>query len=210
MSKFYVLFVAFLGSITLMSCTKQPIASFSTNKSVYNGGETVYLKNSSVDADSYMWVLPNQSPSYSRDAQYLIPANMYGNLEFTLIAYSKNKKRESSTSRTVQVNLAKGNATFWMSSGQYIVTVSLQNMTNKITKKYNSNPGCGADGCANFNGLTPGTYSFYATDNYLQWNGNITINPNNCSTMQLTLGKGEKVENPIYEPLRIESEENIQ
>ena len=203
MRKVYIL-LTLLGSIVLTNCSQQPVASFKTNKTVYTGGETVYLTNTSIDADSYMWILPNQSPSYSRDAQYFIPNNMYGNLEFTLIAYSKNKKKESSTSRTVTVNLAKGNAVFWMSSGKYTVTVSLQNMTNKITKNYSSNPGCGADGCANFNGLTPGTYSFYATDNILYWNSNITIYPNSCSPMQLTMSKGNKVENPTSTPIRTE------
>jgi hypothetical protein len=135
---------------------------------------------------------------------------MYGNLEFTLIAYSKNKKKESSFKKTVRVDLAKGNVTFWTDNAPYIITVYLQNMSNKITKRYYSNPGCGADGCANFNGLTPGTYSFSATDNNLNWNGNVTIYPNDCSTMCLYKSKGIKIENPTVPLIKMEKMENIQ
>jgi hypothetical protein len=79
-----------------------------------------------------------------------------------------------------------GNVTFWQQSGSgYGVTVvSLNSVTSNITSEYASAPACGQAGCAVFNGIEEGTYTYSASDGTSNWNGSITISEG-CKTMQL-------------------------
>ena len=82
-----------------------------------------------------------------------------------------------------------GKATFWTQSdfGCGNITVYVSNTSGTISGYFSSgNPGCNADSSANFQ-LSPGTYDWTASCSNYNWSGTITINEDNCSTMQLTL-----------------------
>lgn len=79
-----------------------------------------------------------------------------------------------------------GNALFWQLSGSgfgYTV-VSLNGVSSNITSEYSSAPDCGSSGCAVFNNLEVGTYSYSASDGTSNWSGTIKI-AEGCNTMKL-------------------------
>jgi hypothetical protein len=79
-----------------------------------------------------------------------------------------------------------GNVTFWQQSGSgYGVTVvSLNSVTSNITSEYASKPACGEAGCAVFNGIEEGTYTYSASDGTSSWEGT-TVITEGCKTIQL-------------------------
>lgn len=193
--------------LVFASCQKQPTANFSTDKTSYVGGETIYVTNQSTDADHYEWNLSDgQSTTVGENFMYHTDVSQSGDLSIQLTAYSKNGKKSSTMVKSVTVTPAKGDATFWISSG-YITTVYLYipgtgNVSREINLTYNDTPSCGSEGCANFNDLEPGTYSYFATTGVTEWEGNITVNRGQCSTMRLIYGKSTPAKNQ-YEPKEI-------
>ena len=112
-------------------------------------------------------------------------------------AFSSCKKDDSSSS-------SKGDVMFWMdNSSQYIVTVTFRNHSKDITYYYHSTPSdCGANGCATFNDVPAGTYSYYAEshDNVHYWEGSVTVVKGQCFKMRLYIGKAlmkANVDNPM-------------
>ena len=82
---------------------------------------------------------------------------------------------------------------FWMdNSSQYVVTVTFRGHDKDITYYYHSMPSnCGANGCATFNDVPAGTYSYYAEshDNVHYWEGHVTVTKDQCFKMRLYIGK---------------------
>lgn len=81
-----------------------------------------------------------------------------------------------------------GEVTFWTSvdHGCGQITVTMNGATRSINNYYyNGTPNCGATGCANFSGISPGTYSYSAECSSYYWNGTVTITADNCTLMQL-------------------------
>ena len=176
----------------LTGCQKQPKASFVTDKTEYVAGETVYLTNTSIDADHYEWTFPGgiTATDFQRDyvinPYSIIPGDI-GPLTFKLKAYSKNGSKSDEVSQTVYVRPAKGSVVFWQQtgSGYGITNVTINGVTSSITSEYGSTPSCGASGCAVFDGLKIGTYNYTATDGTTTWSGTITITPDGCASMEL-------------------------
>lgn len=79
-----------------------------------------------------------------------------------------------------------GNVTFWQQSGSGygITVVSLNSVTSNITSEYGGAPACGEGGCAVFNGIEVGTYTYSASDGTDNWNGSVTVSEG-CKTIQL-------------------------
>jgi hypothetical protein len=79
-----------------------------------------------------------------------------------------------------------GDVTFWQQtgSGYGVTVVQLNGVTSNITSEYSSVPACGVSGCAVFNGVEEGTYTYSASDGTSNWNGSITVSEG-CKTMQL-------------------------
>ncbi len=105
-------------------------------------------------------------------------------------AFSSCKKSDSSSN---------GEVMFWMdASSQYVVTVEFRNHSKDITYYYHSTPSdCGANGCATFNDVPAGTYSYYAEshDNVHYWEGRVTVHKDQCFKMRLYIGKALMKEN---------------
>ncbi len=94
----------------------------------------------------------------------------------------------------------KTNFTFWTDDdyGHGTYTVNLWNdddydKTYTVTKYYDDiTPDCGADGCANFKSLEPGTYYYYATteDEMYYWEDEVTLTKE-CYTMLLYISNAK-------------------
>lgn len=83
-----------------------------------------------------------------------------------------------------------GDLTFWciqdLGCGNIYVTLTSYG-SGTVSAYYNSDPGCQSSGCANFNSLGYGAYTYTATsDGGCTWNGNIQIS-GSCNMLQLTL-----------------------
>ncbi|MDB5284230.1 MAG: hypothetical protein JWO06_3305 [Bacteroidota bacterium] len=76
-----------------------------------------------------------------------------------------------------------GKATFWfnsnMGSGSINAIVNVGDSVAHITQFFNSAPGCGTVGCANFN-LPAGRYFYGASFQLSTWNDSITIVKDSC------------------------------
>ena len=196
-----LLYVLMLLIFVTCGCQKQPTASFTLNKSEYKVGEIVLITNTSVDAFSYHWTLPDGSTSTAQTPSYITSKHDRDVLTFRLIAESKNGKKTSEATQMAQLQRT-GDCVFWMSQPTSVVDVTLSQNgsridTRLITVYYSSGtPDCGSDGCAVFNDLAPGVYSFYAENLLYYWFGNITIKADECSKMRLSIGNAKANNNP--------------
>ena len=79
-----------------------------------------------------------------------------------------------------------GDVTFWQAtdSGYGITVVDIEGVTSNITSEYSSAPDCGQAGCAVFNNLEEGTYSYSASDGVAIWSGSVFIDEG-CLTLEL-------------------------
>lgn len=88
-----------------------------------------------------------------------------------------------------------GDVMFWMDDRTYEVTVTFRNARMDITRYYpNETPDCGAAGCATFENVPIGTYSYHAENSKYTWNGEVTIRSGQCSRMKLNVSKAEEKE----------------
>jgi hypothetical protein len=79
-----------------------------------------------------------------------------------------------------------GDVTFWQAtgSGTGVTVVSLNSVSSNITSEYTSVPDCGDAGCAVFNGLEEGKYSYTASDGTNNWAGTVDV-VEGCNTVEL-------------------------
>jgi PKD repeat protein len=100
MKKILCLLLIF-ATLFIVSCQKQPKASFDVAGSNFKTGESVNFTNTSEDAASYEWDFgdgaksTDKSPSHSYATQ--------GSYLVTLTAFSKNEKKKSSASNSVSI-----------------------------------------------------------------------------------------------------------
>lgn len=192
MKKIHVILFALIGIILILinSCQIKPYAQFEVLKNNYNHyvvGKNIKFTNQSYNYENCIWYFGDGETS-SLDT----PTHVYdypGTYQISLIVYSSNGKRLDNYYQTITVIANQGNAIFWMSEGEYINNVTLNNSTKSITRNLTVRPNCSTDGCACFNNLSSGTYNYTATDGNSNWNGNITIIAGECSTMHLFFNK---------------------
>jgi PKD repeat protein len=157
-----------LIAITLftVACNKQPTAAFTTDKTVYEAGETVKLVNKSTNAESYIWTLPNGQVT-TPDASFTLDEYQSGNFTFRLSAFSKKDKKVSQAEQQITVNpSSKGAVVFWLSTSSPNSTpmsILLNGVgSQQINEKISGTPDCNNTSCAVFKGLTPGSYNWYS------------------------------------------------
>ena len=84
------------------ACQRQPTANFTTDKTEYQAGDTVHLKNSSEYGKHFIWTMPDGSTQTTTDATYIIPdTTLYSNFTFKLQALSSKEKKSNEKSVTV-------------------------------------------------------------------------------------------------------------
>jgi hypothetical protein len=95
-----------------------------------------------------------------------------------------------------------GDVMFWTdanySGGR--ISVTFRSATMTITRYYyNGTPDCGSQGCATYENVPIGTYSYHAENTYYTWNGEVTIREGRCTKWRLYVDKGKTIdqeENP--------------
>lgn len=175
-------------ALLMTSCQKEPTASFSTDKFAYVAGETIKLTSTSTDAYYYKWTMPDGQISTTKDVNYTLNVNDQSQSRtFKLEVSSKNDKKKDEATQTVTEYAATGDIIFWqiVNSGFGITTVHLNGGSSNITGEFSSAPNCGSSGCAVFNSLKVGFYSYTATDGTATWSGTVQIQKNQCKKMQL-------------------------
>ena len=70
MKKSKTLFLLLLIAITICTCRKPPVASFTTNLSEYIAGDTVHLINTSQNGYSYEWTMPDGNKVTTTNADF--------------------------------------------------------------------------------------------------------------------------------------------
>ncbi len=100
--KTHFLFLVGLLSIFFISCTSEPVARISADKTEVEVGENITFSNTSEDSESYLWEFGDGSISVERE-----PVKSYstaGDYTVVLTAYSGNEKKEDRATLNVKVN----------------------------------------------------------------------------------------------------------
>lgn len=149
----------FVLIISVLCGCSGPEARFTTDKKEYNGGDTVYLKNLSLAADSFVWLLNDREIGHAQDLNVVLAANAKGPQVFGLKAMSGDKS--SVATQTIMATTVLGTITAWSTfGGMEIISVS-QNGEETVgltSSGYQNDPGCSAAGCVTLL-LPPGTYT---------------------------------------------------
>ena len=148
MKKKQLFILLLLVALTTAGCQKEPEASFVTNASEYIAGDIVHLTNTSGNADSYIWAMPDGRKLTTTNADYQIDSNYgFGTLTFILEAFSKNGSKTSSATRSVDIIPA---STFAVDSTNFSY-----HPLNVISKAFGNNWAIyGYTGLTQFPGLT--------------------------------------------------------
>ncbi|MEI7596653.1 MAG: hypothetical protein WCK02_12960 [Bacteroidota bacterium] len=158
-----------LFSVIALSCTKEPVADFTTNKSVYDEGDLVVCTNTSQDASTYEWGSLLSNGNEKDFSFFLLPNQISATIE--MIAYSDNLKKSDYISKTITIRLKceKNN------TGTYY----FKNSTSGIlTIKIDGGAGFNVLSGQNSQTLTlsAGVHSYYVVDNnYHTWQGNFDV-----------------------------------
>ncbi len=85
-----------IASLFLASCQKQPVASFTTDKTEYYAGDTIHLTNTSEHGHIYIWTMPDGSKQTTENAYYVVDTSVqYEKLTFQLEADSKHERKKA-------------------------------------------------------------------------------------------------------------------
>jgi hypothetical protein len=124
----------------------------------------------------------------SNCATFTLPPGTYTDTAYSsLFSWKDTFVVNSKLCTTVLLPQSTGNISFWSSTIAYgNIYVTIDNRTLVINDYYNSAPGCGARGCANF--LLPSnsfTYTAISTNNHTWGPTTVTIAQNACTQIQL-------------------------
>jgi PKD repeat protein len=196
-----LLMAAMAVVVVLTGCKKAPVADFSASSTtVYTYQNVNFTDNSSHSPDSWTWTFTGGTPSTSGSQNPTVYWTVNG--QYNVALASKNKKGESSTSKSNYMTV-KPDLTIWSNfSGPEIavymstsaITSADTNQNNymgRVTSYYATNPGCGGSGCVSAN--AHGTIYYYCAElsgalHY--WDGNTTI-VQGCNTINLVLSKSK-------------------
>jgi len=188
MKKITKLLLIAIASVTISSCQKTPVASFTTDKTEYIAGETIKLSNTTTDGETFKWTFPDGTTGTT--ANYDVITNETdpdATLTFKLEAFSKNGKKTNSTSKTVTVKAATGNVIFWALTGSTsdVVTVVMNATSKAISVERDSAPQCGDAENASFSNVKVGSYNYTATDGVDTWTGTVKVKKNTCTSVEI-------------------------
>ncbi|GHM98877.1 hypothetical protein WSM22_03670 [Cytophagales bacterium WSM2-2] len=92
----------------------RPTANFVINKNKFIGGDTVHLKDSSINAYSWKWLLPDGSELYSKDVDYVIDSTSCSKTaKFKLQVFSKSKTLTDTISKSISITPKIFKTDFW-------------------------------------------------------------------------------------------------
>jgi PKD repeat protein len=89
------------ATLFIVSCQKQPKASFDVGGSNFKTGESINFTNTSEDAASFEWNFGDGTKSTDKNPSHSFATQ--GSYLVTLTAFSKNEKKKSSASNSVSI-----------------------------------------------------------------------------------------------------------
>ncbi len=129
-------FLSLCLAFTFVACKKEPSASFGSDKSFYQAGETIHLTNYSSNAESFEWIFPDGSTSTAKNPDYVLDSTITNNpIQITLKSYSKNKKKSSTVSHSIQLSEPIFRSDFFDAPYHHYVP---NRKTNSISTTYNN------------------------------------------------------------------------
>jgi hypothetical protein len=171
---------------------KLPSADFTFDKAQYNAGETINLTNTSSDATSFRWTLPNGTTSKSKDLSY--PTSIYMGdalLQFKLEAFSKSGFKSDYTVQQIYIVATKGKLVLYRFSNwqynpaNYTLMIDGNNY-GLVNIPYSTIvPTCNQEGYTTVE-LNVGNHVVTVTEgSFNTWNKTIEIKPSECNTVAI-------------------------
>lgn len=131
-------FLSLCLAFTFVACKKEPSASFGSDKSFYQAGETIHLTNYSSNAESFEWIFPDGSTSTAKNPDYVLDSTITNNpIQITLKSYSKNKKKSSTVSHSIQLSEPIFRSDFFNVPYHHYVPNRKTNSISTTYKNYN-------------------------------------------------------------------------
>jgi PKD repeat protein len=107
------------STVTVTDNEAVPSASFTTDKAEYDGGQVIKLTNTSTNAESIRWTLPDGTTSKDASVSYAIDPSLGDvKLNIKLEAISKSGTKSDYVVKSVKVNPGKGLLTLYSSFRQ--------------------------------------------------------------------------------------------
>jgi hypothetical protein len=160
-----------------------PKASFTTDKTVYDAGESVRLMNTSRNAVRFRWFETDSLFSTEREPVINLPERVSGERNIRLEAISRNGNY-AECSRSFSTTVPSGTLSVWSSVYNFTQVYAIGKHVNyigSITRSYPSYPGCFAEGCVTIR-LFCDTYSITAGSGTAAINGTVAVTRDACAS----------------------------
>lgn len=186
-------------SVLIASCSKQPVANFTTDKDTYTAGESIVCSNTSENAVVYDWEYLSASSGQTiteqiigdHDSIKIETTNAYGNGEFEIKLTVTNEKRDNTdeVTKTVNIIAATGSVTFYTKTQTHVdeIEVTINGEIKTLTKQFEETADCNEDGAVYFEDLAVGVlmYSVYHKIIKVTKTYNILILKDNCQRIEV-------------------------
>lgn len=96
--------IGIIISIMIPSCDKEPTANFTTEKDTCYAGQSIHLTNTSINAESWKWTMPNGQVITTNNIDYLVDSMDLGGTSKTFTLEVKNGSKTSSIAKSVYVS----------------------------------------------------------------------------------------------------------
>ena len=172
-------------TVGFFACKKPPEADFKMQTDCFVG-EEVFIENTSINATSYEWHLPEGDTLSSKDITY--KATTAGTKKIKLIAMSKNGKHTDEKTLDLKVKPHTASVIFYISKKSPInsTTVYFLESSKEISGKTETVPDCeNPGGNALFENIPEGSYDYLAGDGTYSWSGTITVAKGDCHVQVL-------------------------
>lgn len=186
-------------SVLIASCSKQPVANFTTDKDTYTAGESIVCSNTSEDAVVYDWEYLSASSGQTiteqiigdHDSIKIETTNAYGDGEFEIKLTVTNEKRDNTdeVTKTVNIIAATGSVTFYTKTQTHVdeIEVTINGEIKTLTKQFEETADCNEDGAVYFEDLAVGVlqYSVYHKIIKVTKTYDILILKDNCQRIEV-------------------------
>jgi hypothetical protein len=168
---------------------KQPTASFTSDKTEYLEGETIYLSSNSENADTHRWTLPDGQTIKGANANYVIETlTLDRNVQFKLEVFSKSGTKSDYMVKNIPVKARMGQLVIYnyYYVGSWAVTATIDASINQVSMpQTQQEPNCGEGGHPTFS-LKEGThYVSVRAGNTTLWSGTVYITNNQCLKLRV-------------------------
>lgn len=164
-----------------------PSADFSFDKTEYGAFETITLSNTSSNASTFRWTLPDGTTSKSKDLVYALGDTDDGSLLFKLEAISQSGMLLDYSTKKVSIKSGTGQVVFYSNNFYEERTLIIDNgpeiKVNLAT--YVQSASCGQSGCYTMN-IKKGfhTVKWYPAAGFNDTK-NFTVTTNGCVSVGL-------------------------